>query len=86
MYELDAPQSLSAVPNPAHDRVSLVGLPEGESQVMIYNSQGTLVLSTTATASDNVVSLSTLPQGAYVIRVITPNDNVAIKIVKSAGN
>lgn len=86
MYELDAPQTLSAVPNPAHDRVSLVGLPEGESQVMIYNSQGTLVLSTTATASDNVVSLSTLPQGAYVIRVITPNDNVAIKIVKSAGN
>ncbi|MCQ2282200.1 MAG: T9SS type A sorting domain-containing protein, partial [Bacteroidales bacterium] len=81
---LEAPQQLRAIPNPAYDKVALEGLGEGYSQVHVYDSRGSLVLSTRIAAADNTIDIGSLAPGAYVIRVVAANECATLKVVKAA--
>ena len=60
-------------PNPAS---SLLILPEGSVQAMIYNLQGQLVLN--GTSLDKQLNIEELPAGVYVLRLQDVNQRVAV--------
>ena len=64
----------SVYPNPARTSVHVSGLESG-STVEVYNTNGVVVMESPSTSDrdgGNVIDVSSLPQGLYLIRVVTP--------------
>ncbi|MCX7697665.1 MAG: T9SS type A sorting domain-containing protein [Bacteroidales bacterium] len=72
---------VSIYPNPVKDQL-YVNLNSGNYQLYIYNTLGNLVLSKEANGGMNVVDMSKLPAGLYIINVTGSGSNVVKKVIK----
>ncbi len=73
------PQSeISLSPNPTTNEIKLSNLPQGESQIKIFNLLGQQVKSKSVTEQNSGVNISDLPSGIYEI-AISNNENFFCK-------
>ncbi|TVQ12270.1 MAG: T9SS C-terminal target domain-containing protein [Bacteroidetes bacterium] len=68
-------------PNPARDEVSVMGLPEAES-IMIIDVSGRLLLEQQLSGSPTQFNISHLPAGIYLVRVFTREAVYQQKLIK----
>lgn len=73
--------NINAFPNPAHDFVRLVNLPQGE--IRLYESTGRLLMKKQNVESNQTLCLSELPCGIYFIRIVSKTKSFSLKIVKN---
>ena len=80
--ESNALTNLQVYPNPATDRVTIDGLPEG-STVEVYDAQGRKVEYVKCGNSGTLTQLhiNTLPAGLYLLRIQTPSTVIVRKII-----
>jgi hypothetical protein len=65
-------QAIKVYPNPANDKVN-VELTETNGTIELINSNGTVVKSIQASSFVNVINISDLTQGIYMVRVVAPS-------------
>lgn len=84
-HQLTGNRDVVIGPNPFTEKMLLQfsQLTEGVF-LEVYNLKGALVLQTSVTTNPSEIDLSGLQEGAYVIRVITPEGNYTEKILKVA--
>jgi hypothetical protein len=70
---------LALYPNPAHDQLT-VALAAGQA-VQVFDLAGYLVQTTTLPASGQL-NVSTLPAGTYLLRVVLPEQAIALRFTK----
>ena len=73
-------QDIKVYPNPVRDRLILNS--DGIQQVSLYTITGVRVFESTANHSEVEVDMTSLPQGLYILRVLTKDGNVARKVIK----
>ena len=73
-------QTIKVYPNPVKDRLTLHG--EGIQQVSLFTITGVCVFESTAMHDAFEVDMSLLPQGMYILRVLTKDGTEARKVVK----
>jgi hypothetical protein len=66
-------------PNPAKNTLTVTGIPE-KTMISVYNSQGFLVISDTPDI--NVLDISNLPKGLYIIKFQNQSLNLIRRFVK----
>ena len=71
---------IKVYPNPAKDYIEIKGL-ESSANVNIYNLQGQNLLTRTI-APDETISVSSLPRGLYIVKVINGKDSFEAKFLK----
>ncbi|MDR3365455.1 MAG: T9SS type A sorting domain-containing protein, partial [Prevotellaceae bacterium] len=76
----NALSGIALYPNPAGSYVILSGL-EGGEVVDVINLSGTLLLSRKATGNKETIDLTSLPQGAYIVRVTKGSAARQLKLV-----
>ena len=73
--------NISLFPNPANNDFSVKGI-NGERQLDLFDLTGKQVLST-KTTGENSISVSSLPVGVYVVKIITEGGVIEKKLVKN---
>ena len=73
-------QTIKVYPNPVKDRLTLHG--EGIQQVSLFTITGVCVFESNAKHDAFEVDMSLLPQGMYILRVLTKDGTEARKVVK----
>ena len=73
-------QTIKVYPNPVKDRLTLHG--EGIQQVSLYTITGVCVFESAANQNTLEVDMSSLPQGMYIMRVLTKDGIEARKVIK----
>jgi uncharacterized protein YjdB len=76
----NALSGIALYPNPASGSATLSGL-EGGEVVDVINLNGTLLLSRKAAGDKETIDLTSLPQGAYIVRVAKAGAAKRIKLV-----
>jgi len=82
-------QEVTVSPNPSHDifNVSISGFENETVNVGVYNTIGEMLLSESATSSNNAIKtsfdLSDLPNGIYFVRVFGEGSYTVKKIIKN---
>ncbi len=66
-------------PNPAKDKITVHGL-KGKADYNIYNGTGTILLQGFLNDKNEVISLSALPYGLYLLKLF--NERGVINVVK----
>jgi len=74
-------KSVSLYPNPATNAFYL-DMSEHDAAVSIYNLSGMKLISK-QTMNRNYFDISTLPQGMYIVRIITSEGSVEKKLMKN---
>lgn len=72
--------SVALYPNPTTDAFQINGI-EGLASLSILDISGKQVLAKQVTANENV-SVSSLPQGVYIVRISTAEGSVEKKLIK----
>ncbi len=67
-------------PNPAKDQITIQGLKSGTLEV--FNSSGKVVKNSEVKGMSTNVDISNLPNGIYIIRVMTKDNSVVKKFIK----
>lgn len=78
--------SVSAFPNPASHNLQINGLKGEHTEVSVYNAFGQQVMSgsyTTAMLNGEGLSISNLPNGNYVVRVVNNGAVETLRFIKS---
>ncbi|WP_068475065.1 family 16 glycosylhydrolase [Saccharicrinis aurantiacus] len=79
----DVLSELSVFPNPASNRITVKGLPNQETELSLYNIFGGHVLTkTTVGEVSQTLSIGSLNDGVYLLKVATSNVNKVIKFTK----
>ncbi|MDR0712381.1 MAG: T9SS type A sorting domain-containing protein [Prevotellaceae bacterium] len=78
----DAPPQLDLYPNPASAAVTLTGL-TGNETVDLISISGSLLLSRKATSNKETIDVSSLPAGAYLVRVTNGSTAKQLKLIKN---
>lgn len=73
--------TLSVYPNPAQDRVSVLGLPS-EGDYQLVNMQGALVQQGKIQPIENTIDLSNLAAGSYLLSIRTSETSTQTKVFK----
>ena len=68
------------LPNPAHDQVTLTGLP-ARAQVTLYDPTGKTVRTAASTSDTHTIDTSTLQPGIYVVQVRSTDVNRCLRLV-----
>ena len=77
----DVRSKIKAIPNPTQNQFSLYGLGAAAvRKIKISNTAGKTVL--LQRFYDGPISISHLPQGLYMLEVLTPTSNLFLKILK----
>jgi ELWxxDGT repeat protein len=70
----------SIYPNPTNGMLNVIlPLLTGTTSIGIYNSQGILVYKSTSAKTSNIIDLSNLPKGFYLLKVMSNNQNIVTK-------
>jgi beta-glucosidase len=72
---------VSLYPNPAKDKISIMGIQSQNINVSIYNSMGELVMQKQITNSKEV-DISSLSNGIYIMRILNSNSYLNYKFIK----
>lgn len=72
---------ISIYPNPADNRIQIIGLNEKASEYRIFNASGIEAWSGTYTSGE-ALDVSNLSPGLYFISLVSDNGNTVIKLVK----
>jgi hypothetical protein len=74
---------LVLAPNPAHDQLTVSGLPDGHNQLLLYNAAGRLLRQLSASQA-TTVAIGDLPAGIYFVQARTEAGQSAgsAKVVK----
>ncbi|WP_026904206.1 T9SS type A sorting domain-containing protein [Pedobacter glucosidilyticus] len=67
---------IKAGPNPFTDEINIYGMPNGINSVELYNLIGAKIKTQVVNSNDTILSLSTLPSGTYLLKIV--NDNKTI--------
>lgn len=65
----NASKSISIYPTSAREQIYLANLPEGESKIVIFRTDGTVVLQTRVSNNGEAISVSSLSGGFYLLKV-----------------
>lgn len=76
----DITPTLQLAPNPAHDLITVVTVPNGKHALQVLDLQGRQVHSLPSIHKDDQVDLSNWPSGLYFFRIT--GSNQAIKVIK----
>ena len=68
-------------PNPAHDRVNVMGLPPDEAQLTITDLAGRTMLKKSLHGSDATIDTSTLPTGIYLVTLTTQQNTSTQRLI-----
>ena len=77
-------RKVKVYPNPTNG-ILIIETSQSDSEQMecrVYNTMGQEVMHQTTTTGQTNLNLSAMPDGTYFIKVVTPNENRTIKIVK----
>jgi len=81
--ELEPMESVYIVPNPAYDRIS-VTCPEIQTvHLQVYNMVGECILEDVLLNGTGNVSISSLPRGVYLIRLVGDSKTRQMKLIKN---
>ncbi|MBQ8222803.1 MAG: T9SS type A sorting domain-containing protein [Bacteroidales bacterium] len=68
---------LTIYPNPASDFINIRGL-EKKVDATIYELTGTVILKKTLSSEDNIIDVSNIPNGTYIITIDNKNQKIII--------
>jgi hypothetical protein len=68
-FDKTAPKQYGVYPNPTDDNITIANL-DFEADVMIYNSNGELLQTTSTKSASIIVDLSSYPSGIYTVKII----------------
>lgn len=71
-------EQFSVYPNPATDVIYVNANINSSENVKIYNTAGSLALSTYISSANDPIQIETLPQGVYILKI----NNQALKFLK----
>lgn len=76
-------ETVKVFPNPAGDWLTLK-MPEGlnEGALYIYNIAGEILYNRDFAGKEQVINLTNIPSGIYIMKVIASNCNFNLKFVK----
>ena len=80
IFNVKADNSINIYPNPTSDAIQVTGI-NGKATIQVTDINGKVFLTKQVTSIETV-SLSTLPQGVYLVKITTDNGVVQRKIVK----
>ncbi|MDR3705044.1 MAG: T9SS type A sorting domain-containing protein [Paludibacteraceae bacterium] len=80
IFNVKADNSVNIYPNPTSDAIQITGI-NGKATIQVSDINGKVFLTKQVT-SPETVSLSSLPQGAYLVQIATDNGIVQRKLVK----
>ncbi len=72
---------ITIYPNPAKDKISIIGIQSNNLQIAIYNSTGETVM-LKQIKNNNEVDVSSLSKGIYMIKIMNANKNSVFKFIK----
>lgn len=67
IIEKGSPSSINVYPNPATEKITLIGLESNNGEYIISDAQGTVVLRGTVSAFETEVDISILKRGQYIL-------------------
>lgn len=73
-----ATSSLGVFPNPAHSSITVRGLRDKPTEVLVFRSDGQLVISSTLSTSNASIDISSLVPGLYLLRT----DGQTLKFIR----
>lgn len=73
--------TLTASPNPAKDCFAINGLEEGPARVSVFDAVGRLVMQGTMAAGSNMLNVSRLSAGCYVVKVVQQGKAQSLKLM-----
>ncbi|MGB1294039.1 MAG: DUF4465 domain-containing protein [Flavobacteriales bacterium] len=82
VQDYDNNASVSLYPNPTTNTLMVNHLSEGSNQIRMYNMQGALVLATTSANQSEVLDLTHLSSGVYIVEIENAIKTERIKITK----
>ncbi|MEZ4875760.1 MAG: S8 family serine peptidase [Flavobacteriaceae bacterium] len=76
-------KNFAVYPNPVSDELH-ISFPQGifSAKVILYNLLGKQVMETDVISTNNILNLSSLPQGVYIARVVSNDIRNSFKIIK----
>lgn len=80
-YINDQTSNVAIYPNPTNDVFQVSGI-EGSANLNISDISGKQVLTKQVTANEDV-SVSSLPQGVYIVKITTPEGTTEKKLIKN---
>ncbi len=73
--------SVQVGPNPVTDKLNITDMPEGVNTVVLYTLTGATLKTQTVKVSNHSLSLSDLPKGQYVVKIMNNGNTVFSTII-----
>lgn len=80
--ENDPENNITVFPNPFTDQMVISGLPEGSSEVYLFDATGRKVTTEIITDREHTVSTSGLAPGYYVVAIYTDKANFFVPVIR----
>lgn len=77
-------ESVDVYPNPVRDQlhIDIAGVIKDGAKLELVDVTGRIVLSKTVAVNKDVISMTDIPSGVYLLRLYNGNDHTVIKVVK----